>query len=1388
MKVWNSIRKCFKAKSLGIGVGLLCVLATQAQVMISPNGAPVAVADAYEVGEDESLVISAPGVLSNDYDADGDSLTAIIVSGTTFATLSFGADGRFRYTPTPSFNGADSFTYSVTDGMSTGTPVKVSIMVIARNDAPVSLPDRYVAEEDTALMVPVLGGILANDSDQEGDSLSAIEVSRPSNGSVSLDESGGFIYTPVNNFNGEDRFEYAASDGSSTGETVAVSLEVMAINDAPSLVEDATSTFEDAVVVVSVLNNDTDIDGDQLTLVDASSADGTATVSGSAVNFTPAKNFNGNASFMYRASDGSVTNSAMVSVDVLAVNDPPAATKDAYSLTEDAVLNIPGSGVLANDYDVDGDALSALLFGDAAKGTLTLNENGSFSYTPAADYFGPDSFSYAPTDGMVTGAAVRVYLTILAANDAPVTSPDQYVTAEDTPMIIPAFRGVLVNDSDIDGDPLMPIQGAGPFHGSLVLNSNGSFNYTPAANYNGTDRFDYMVSDGKATGESVTVSLMIKAVNDAPSVVADTAFTLEDSPVAISVLNNDTDIDGDALTLVGASSANGVAVVSGSRVNFTPAKNFSGNAVVDYRVTDGVITNHSTISVVVKGVNDAPVCFNDSGNVDEDSSITIPVLANDSDADGDVLSITGTSIPVATISGQDVVYTPKADFRGTRTFDYYISDGSAVATGTVTVVVHEVNDIPVAANDTYSLQEDTALDIPASEGVLINDYDAEGSELSAVLLSGVTKGVLSLNANGSFNYVPNADFFGTDSFSYAPSDGIATGEAVTVRIVIRAVNDVPVGMADSFVVNEDQALVSEISVLANDYDADGDQLSVSLVSPPKNGTLSLNSDGTFSYTPAAEFSGSDSFSYAVADGPNAGVTVMVTLIVVAVNDAPVSRADGYSTVEDTPLNISAPGVLANDVDVDGSALSAVYVSGPENGTVGVNKDGSFYYTPITDFCGMDTFMYATTDGAVTGTPVVVTVTVAAVNDTPVSMPNSYNMLEDQVLNVAAPGVLSNDLDADGDRLSAGYISGPANGTVTVNANGSFSYVPSPDFNGVDQFAYATSDGSKTGAPVVVTIIVTGGNDAPVAVVDHVSARSALPVSINVLANDSDPDGDALRLTGVLAHNGTAVVRGANIIYTAPAGFEGKTQFEYYVSDGSMTSTGRVFVSVSPGADVAVELTGPNKGLVGFPMMYALKVTNRGPEVATGIEVQKKFLSNTRFEITAKGASLKNNIITFPVISSLAAGETTNFTIILEPVRAGIFTNVVSATSVSHDSHPDNNNGAQLIGQAFDPSFGVEEGILVTNPQTGLIEQSITVKNTTPLTQNGFMLLVDGLSDHVSVYNAFGKTDGVPFVLLDKVLGPGQSATVRLKYYAKTRDHFDYKLKVKWSDPTVGKKF
>ena len=413
-------------------------------------------------------------------------------------------------------------------------------------------------------------------------------------------------------------------------------------------------------------------------------------------------------------------------------------------------------------------------------------------------------------------------------------------------------------------------------------------------------------------------------------------------------------------------------MLGGSTVRYTPTGDLNGADSFTYQVDDGNgATATALVSVDVRPVNDAPVAIDDAALTSEDTAVDVDVLANDTDVDGDVLQVSNVVVTVGSVSagdGNTLRYAPPANFSGEASFTYEVADGNGASdTATVTVTVAAVNDAPVAVDDTSTTNEDT----PVNVNVLGNDSDAEGEELTVTQVGTPSNGTATI-ISGQVSYVPDANFHGSDSFTYTISDPSAATSQAQVDITVTPVNDAPDAVDDAATTNEDTPVV--VNVAPNDTDIDGDVLSVSANSTPAHGTVSFSGNEA-TYTPAANYTGADSFTYTVSDTSGATDTATVNVTVTPVNDAPVAVGDSFSTPVDSTLVVSAPGVLVNDSDVDGDAITAQLVAGATNGSVALAANGSFSYAPNAAFTGTDSFTYRASDGTLTSNTVTVRIAV-----------------------------------------------------------------------------------------------------------------------------------------------------------------------------------------------------------------------------------------------------------------------------------------------------------------------------------------------------------------------------------------------------------------------------
>ena len=1139
---------------------------------------PVANADAASTPQGQAAVVR---VLDNDAIPAGAIVGVSAVSTPAHGTAVINANGTVTYTPAAGYFGADAFSYTIVDTNGQASTAAVTVRVVP--PAPTASADAYSTPQGAPLVVAG-PGVLANDTDPNNQALTAVIATQPTRGTVVLNPDGSFTYTPAStpgNY-GTDSFTYQAGNGSSLSSPVTVTVNV--IPTPPTANADAYTVAAGSPLTVAaagVLANDADANGLALTAtLVAAPTHGTLVLNADgSLTYTPVAGFVGTDTFTYRAVDANASSTpATVTITVAAA--PPVTNADTYAATAGSPLTVgAAAGVLANDVGPNGLPLSAVIVAAPTSGTLALNPDGSFTYTPAPGFVGSASFTYRAADS--TGPGNTATVTINVGPGTPVANADAYTATAGSPLAVPAGTGVLANDTDPNGLPLSAVVATTPTHGTLALNPDGSFSYTPTAGFVGNDSFSYRATDSSGASAPVTVSITVAP--GTPAATADsynaTAGGTLNVPAATGVLANDTDPNGLPLSAaLAAGPAHGtLALNADGSFTYTPTLGFVGSDSFTYRATDSSGAS-APVTVSITIAPGTPVANADSYTASAGTPLAVTaatgVLANDSTPNGTTLSaVVATSPAHGTLAlnpDGSFTYTPTPGYVGADTFTYRATDG-VLQSAAVTVSVAVLASPPVANADTYNATAGGTLSIPAASGVLANDTDPNGLPLSAAIAAGPAHGTLTLNPDGSFAYTPAAGFFGTDSFSYRATDGAAQSAPVTVTVNVAA--GTPVANADSYTATAGSplAVTATTGVLANDATPNGTTLTAVLATGPTHGTLALNSNGSFTYTPTAGYVGADSFTYRATDGASQSAPVTVTVNVGP--GTPVAVADTYNATAGSPLAVTAAtGVLANDSTPNGTTLTAVVATGPSHGTLALNPDGSFTYTPAAGYVGADSFTYRATDGASQSAPVTVTVNVGP--GTPVAVADNYNATAGGTLSIpAASGVLANDSTPNGTTLSAVVATGPSHGTLTLNADGSFTYTPAAGFVGNDSFSYRATDSSGASAPVTVAIAVAAGT--PVANADSYGATAggtlSIPAATGVLANDSTPNGTTL--TAVVAtgpaHGSLTLNPDGSFSYTPAAGYVGVDTFSYRANDGrSQSGTVTVSIAVAPGTPVA----------------------------------------------------------------------------------------------------------------------------------------------------------------------------------------------------------------------------
>ncbi|HHF3133267.1 TPA: tandem-95 repeat protein, partial [Vibrio diabolicus] len=1201
--------------------------------------------------DSDPITITTEELLSN---VDIDDADTLIVTNVTIesgnGTLIDNNDGSWTYIPEADDDTEVSFSYDIIDddgGVINGT---ANLDIKPVNDAPIATNDAIQTDEDSQVVIDVL----ANDSDIEGDDLSITSASVSEEQGIVEIVDGKLVFTPSENFNGNATISYTISDGELEDEA-QVSVTVNSVNDAPIALNDATITEEDTSVTIDVLPNDTDIDGDALSIESASvpSDQGQVEIIDGKLVFTPAENFNGDAEITYTVTDGSLTDEATVKVTVNELNDTPVIERSIadQTLAEDFTPYTIDLNTAFSDVDnADGE----LTFSVSGNSNIQVAiVNGIATITPTADWNGSEILTFTATDPSGESVSQTVNFTVAPVADI---ESDHATVVEDTPTIIK----VLGNDTFEGDDKVVSLDtNNGPANGTVSVNPDGSVTYTPNDNYHGVDNFTYIVTSG-GVSESTTVNVDVTPVNDAPVAKGDTAITDEDTPVTIDVQPNDTDIDGEKLSIESASvpKEQGTVEVVDGKLVFTPAENFNGDAEITYIVTDGELTDEAKVTVTVNPLNDAPTIKVDAvESITEDAVNTDTVVATltvrDTDTPEDQLTVSlennsngyfvlvGNEVKL-TQAGVDAVNNDELNLKD-LTISASVSDGvNPTVSDSDSLIVNRVNDAPIVEN---AIADQVLAEDFATYTIDLNDAFKDSDSVLSFSVAGNSNVLVSIE-NGIATISPTADWNGSEILTFTATDPSGESVSQTVNFTVAPVADI---VADKATVVEDTPTI--IKVLGNDtFEGDDKVVSLDTNKGPANGTVSVNPDGAVTYIPDDNYVGKDTFTYVVTSG-GVSESTTVEVNVTPVNDAPVAKDDTAITDEDTPVTID---VLPNDTDVDGDKLSIQSASVPEaQGKVEI-VDGKLVFTPAENFNGDTEITYTITDGALTD-QATVNVTVNAVNDTPVvesniadqtlaedftpytinlntafsdvdnvdgelsfsvsgnsniqvaivngiatftptadwngsealtftatdpsgeSVSQTVNFTVAPVADIVADNatvaedtpttikVLGNDtFEGDDKVVSLDTNNGPANGTVSVNPDGSITYTPNDSYHGTDSFTYIVTSGGVSES-TTVNVDVTPVNDAPVAKDDTAITDEDTPVTIDVLPNDTDVDGDKLSIesASVPKEQGTVEVVNGKLVFTPAENFNGDAEITYTVTDGQLTDEAKVTVTVNP---------------------------------------------------------------------------------------------------------------------------------------------------------------------------------------------------------------------------------
>jgi VCBS repeat-containing protein len=533
--------------------------------------------------------------------------------------------------------------------------------------------------------------------------------------------------------------------------------------------------------------------------------------------------------------------------------------------------------------DADDDALVYKVTQDPSHGTVTVDAAGGYTYTPDAAYVGTDTFTIRASDDTYPhlhllfgifkpnfGHTDAATIGVTVVDHAPKAVGEGYTTDEDTTLTVPAATGLLANDTDIDHNTLTASKVTDPGHGTVIVNGDGSFTYTPTTvNYHGPDSFTYKTFDGTLDSSPATVHITVAAVNDPPVAMDDTITTGENTAVAGNVLFNDTDVDNPhtdltAHVLTGPSHAASFSLNADGTYAYTPVTGYRGPDLFTYNAFDGTATsNVATAHITVAPINHPPTAVGDSFSIPESTALTNNVLNNDTDPDTPHSALSATLVKGPEHAANFVLnndgtftYTPVTGYKGSDLFKYTAFDGSsASATATAAISVGVVDDGPTAFDDTYTTIENGGL----IRNVLVNDANLQTDvvDLGAQLVSGPGHAAsFVLNTNGSFTYTPVTGYHGPDTFTYKATDGdtinsntatvtitIIDTDAIAAAPVIHEVDTAIVGKSDTYTVSVDATSPNGQPLF---YDMTNTNVT--------SGGFSRSEDGTYSWTPTSPYS------------------------------------------------------------------------------------------------------------------------------------------------------------------------------------------------------------------------------------------------------------------------------------------------------------------------------------------------------------------------------------------------------------------------------------------------------------------------------------------------------------------------------------------------------
>ncbi|GAA5126319.1 tandem-95 repeat protein [Luteolibacter yonseiensis] len=821
-------------------------------------------------------------------------------------------------------------------------------------------------------------------------------------------------------------------------------------------------------------------------------------------------------------------------------------------------------------------SLGSLSDGAATVGigrTFTLAEAAALTFQPGADLHGFDSFTWlASTDGTnFDPAPVSYWLIIVPQADAVVPGTDSIILAQGgtATTLDGGGTSVLANDANVDPGTTLSASLVGrPAHGTLSLNTDGTFSYHHDGGETRSDQFTYRARNNTSGRfDDAVVTIAIGNINDAPVSIdfaeGGTLYTGQPAgTTAGSLAAIDPDPEDEGLLTFSVTSGDGFTIegdVLKTSATLDASAGLSREVVI--RATDpaGLFVEKA----VTISLTRPPTALAAGFTTDEDSSTATPLGGTDGAAALAYEIVDAPAHGSLTGSGADISYQPDLDFNGTDIFTFRVTDGVIVsAPATVIITVDPVNDAPVLAGAELP---DTTDELPTS--VTLTGADVDGGAPQYWIETQGNHGTSVIDGT-TLTYTPTRDTVILPTYDwviiYAYDNGGLRSMTQSVRVLVTPVNDAPVLAVTPTSSQTDVPKGTPITFKATVTDHDSTS-TLALTTPPASGSLEIQTDGTVIYTNNPGFTGTDSFTLTATDGELDSVPV--TLVVSIIDPAPVASDTSVTGDQRTTLR-----TFLNGYDIQGDGLTAAIVSGPAHGTVSLaplhvpgHALASYEaaYTPDADFSGTDSLTFTMTDaGGNVSEPATATFIVREVNAAPVALP----VTKSQSGLLPVMELILSGTDTENSPLNYRIVTPPQAGTLS-GSGPDFTYTPATSpFEGGDSFTYVVNDGARDSAAATVTLTFTNEHPDPTTAPDTATVYRGLNAEIDVLANDSDPWGNPLFIAAVTpAAHGTVTRTGsgatARIIYQHDGGDATEDSFTYTLSNFETTIEQEVYVTI-----------------------------------------------------------------------------------------------------------------------------------------------------------------------------------------------------------------------------------